>query len=31
VFNFREIWLTEIGTVVHTVHARKRIQYSAEA
>ena len=31
VFIFREIWLTEIGKIVHTVRAQKRIQYSAEA
>jgi len=23
VFNFREIWLTKIGKIVHTVNARK--------
>jgi len=31
VFKFREIWLTEIGKIVHTVSARKWIQYSAQA
>jgi len=31
VFKFRASWLTEIGKIVHTVRARKWIQYSAEA
>jgi len=30
-FKFREIWPTEIGKIVHTVRARKWVQYSAEA
>jgi len=31
VFKFCEMWLTEIGKIVHTVRTGKLNQYSAEA